>query len=119
MYLEKKQNSRDGIATYKSYNGDLTSFITEINSITENILSCKRLENFNVLLEKHESIISKVIGLEPVKLSFFPDFNGTIKSLGAWGGDFVMVTSVKNPRAYFYAKGYHTVIPYTEMIKAL
>ena len=119
VYLEKKQNSRDGIATYKSYNGDLTSFITEINSITENILSCKRLENFNVLLEKHESIISKVIGLEPVKLSFFPDFNGTIKSLGAWGGDFVMVTSVKNPRAYFYAKGYHTVIPYTEMIKAL
>ena len=39
-----------------------------------------------------------------------------IKSLGAWGGDFVMAISKENPSAYFASKGYKTVIPYAEMI---
>ena len=46
----------------------------------------------------------------------FPDFDGVIKSLGAWGGDFVMVISNENPTDYFMEKGYETVIPYEEMI---
>jgi hypothetical protein len=46
----------------------------------------------------------------------FPDFNGVIKSLGAWGGDFVMAIAAENPSDYFVSKGYKTIVPYTEMI---
>ena len=63
-------------------------------------------------------IISKIINLKPVKEVLFSDFNGAIKSLGAWGGDFVMVTSKTNPVAYFEAKGFNTIIPYNKMIKS-
>jgi hypothetical protein len=46
----------------------------------------------------------------------FDDFRGVIKSLGAWGGDFVLAISKDNPTAYFKERGYEVVIPYSEMI---
>ena len=51
-----------------------------------------------------------------VKEALFPDFKGIVKSLGAWGGDFVLVISNDNPKAYFNSKGYEIIIPYSKMI---
>ena len=62
-------------------------------------------------------IISNIIKQKSVKESFFKDFEGSIKSLGAWGGDFILVTSKDNPTDYFKSKGFETIIPYHEMIK--
>ena len=31
----------------------------------------------------------------------FNDFKGAIKSLGAWGGDFILATAKQDPTAYF------------------
>jgi hypothetical protein len=39
-----------------------------------------------------------------------------IKSLGAWGGDFVMCISKENPTEYFREKGFEVVVPYSDMI---
>ena len=44
------------------------------------------------------------------------DFNGTIKSLGAWGGDFILVISKENPSDYFVSKGYETALTYKDLI---
>ena len=68
------------------------------------------------MIDKHEAIIAKLIQQTPVKELLFSDFNGSIKSLGAWGGDFVLATSQTNPTDYFKAKGFETVIPYNEMV---
>jgi hypothetical protein len=38
-----------------------------------------------------------------------------IKSLGAWGGDFVLATGDDKTISYFKSKGYNTVIPYSKM----
>jgi hypothetical protein len=54
-----------------------------------------------------------------VKLHFFPDFNGAVKSLGAWGGDFVMATHNGNPNhavSYFRNKGFNIIFPYKELV---
>ena len=51
-----------------------------------------------------------------LKERLFNTFTGTIKSLGAWGGDFVMVLANENPTQYFVAHGYETVLSYDEMI---
>ena len=117
VYLNKKQNSRDGIAHYKANTAGKTDDVTEISKVTTKIISCANLGEFNVLLNMHEQLISRIIHQVPVKEKLFSDFKGSIKSLGAWGGDFVLVTSEENPKAYFSTKGYHTVIPYSEMIK--
>ena len=54
--------------------------------------------------------------MQTIKEAVFPDFNGVIKSLGAWGGDFVMVVSQENPKKYFAQKGYEIMLTYGEMI---
>jgi hypothetical protein len=52
--------------------------------------------------------------LATIKESLFSDFDGIIKSLGAWGGDFVMAAD--HPAEYFAAKGYETIVAYEDMI---
>ena len=116
VYLNKKQNSRDGIANYKLNKGHIASELSEINNITNNIIECSSLKEFDSLITQHETIISKIIKQPTVKSLLFNDFNGSIKSLGAWGGDFVLVTSEVNPMAYFKNKGFDTIIPYKDMI---
>ena len=49
----------------------------------------------------------------------FKDYWGIIKSLGAWGGDFVLATSTESPektKAYFNERGFEIVLPYRELI---
>uniref|UniRef100_UPI00404B64B8 GYDIA family GHMP kinase n=1 Tax=Gelidibacter sp. TaxID=2018083 RepID=UPI00404B64B8 len=116
VYLNKKQNSRDGIAQYKANAKTNHQAISEITDITNQILVCKSLETFETLIETHELIISKLIKQQPIKELFFNDFDGSIKSLGAWGGDFILATSKNNPKTYFKNKGLDVVIPFSDMI---
>jgi hypothetical protein len=74
------------------------------------------LAGFESLMEKHENLLSDVLQEQPVKQRLFPDYFGMIKSLGAWGGDFVLATGDEKTMAYFKGKEYSTVIPYSRMI---
>ena len=67
-------------------------------------------------METHQVILSNLLETETVKEMLFPDFKGIVKSLGAWGGDFVMVIAEKNPVDYFESLGYNTILTYQEMI---
>lgn len=116
VYLNKKQNSRDGIAHYKRVKQDLGPIISEINAITQEMIACKDIVAFNKLIETHERVVSKTIKQPAVKSLYFKDFGGALKSLGAWGGDFILASSETNPTAYFNDKGFDTVVPYVDMI---
>ena len=116
VYLNRKQDSREGISQYKKHASNLSEVITEINSITNNMLTCKTLDDFNILIEKHEQIIAKIINQDPIKERFFSDFNGSIKSLGAWGGDFILASCKTNPTDYFNRKGFETILCFDEMV---
>ena len=50
---------------------------------------------FDALVREHERVISESLKMQRVKDKFFSDYWGEVKSLGAWGGDFVLVTSRK------------------------
>jgi mevalonate kinase len=117
VYLNKKQNSRDGIAHYKALRKtNLSTDLSKIDAITEAMLSCNSLSSFTTLMDTHESIIARLTQQDTVKSLFFKDFNGAIKSLGAWGGDFILAATSTNPTSYFNAKGFDTVIPYNDMV---
>ena len=73
-------------------------------------------KEFALALQKHEIEMSNILELPTAKEALFPDFDGVIKSLGAWGGDFVMSISKENPTEYFKSKGFEVVIPYAEII---
>jgi mevalonate kinase len=116
VYLNQKQNSKNAIAFYNTKKNTVEKYKTTINRITENILITKTIGEFSELLEEHENLLSSILEIKTVKETLFPDFNGTIKSLGAWGGDFVLVIAEDNPTHYFISKGYETVLKYNEMI---
>jgi mevalonate kinase len=115
IYLNQKQDSRDGIYKYKKQGPINPVNIEAISNITKTIVACQSLTDFNSLIKEHEAIIAKLIGEAPVKERLFKDFDGELKSLGAWGGDFVLASSVSDPTAYFKSKGYNTIIPYRHM----
>ena len=116
VYLNQKQNSKNAIASYKEKKNNLDDAKEIINQLTETVLNAKDENTFAQALEKHEKELSSILETKTVKESLFPDFDGTIKSLGAWGGDFVLVISKENPRPYFMSKGFETIVPYQEMI---
>ena len=117
VYLNQKQNSRSAIAAYNEKKSNITSIVTQINNITEKLLSTDNIERFMELLDKHTAIMSNVLETPPVKEELFPDFTGSVKSLGAWGGDFVLAVSKNsNTATYFKQKGYPVIIPYKDMI---
>lgn len=116
VHLNKKQNSRDGIAHYKANRNNLEVTIATINAITEQMIICETLDKFQSLINEHEQTIASVTNQIPVKQLLFDDFNGSIKSLGAWGGDFILVASKNNPTEYFKNKGFDTILSYTDMV---
>jgi len=116
VYLNKKQNSREGIKRFNDLKGSLTSEVQQISALTNEFLMCKDLINFEKLLVEHEQIVSKTIQLKPVQEELFSDYFGQTKSLGAWGGDFILATGNEDSIQYFNKKGFQTVIPYSKMV---
>lgn len=121
VHLNKKQNSREGIQKYKEYQSK-KSFdsaqddIVEISNLSSEFVKAASVKDLENMIEEHESIISSIIKLNPVKKELFPDYFGSVKSLGAWGGDFVLVTGNEDTPNYFKQKGFKTIISYSEMI---
>ena len=117
VYLNRKQNSKAAInAYYNNRSEHLAENITKNNKLTEAIINAKTISEFVRAVEKHEIHLSNILETRTIKEIAFPDFNGVIKSLGAWGGDFVMVACKESPKDYFVSKGYETILTYNEMI---
>jgi len=117
VYLNQKQDSKEGIAKFRESEQNFDKEIQRISEISNEFLKAKSIENFNQLLVEHEEIISSIIKLKPIKEQLFSDYHlGEIKSLGAWGGDFVMVTGNDQTPNYFKNKGFDTVLRYQQII---
>lgn len=116
VYLNQKQSSKSAIEFYYKKNKNKQIEVREINSITKAIIEKNDFDNLSEQLQFHENIMSAFLEIPTIKLNLFSDFEGVIKSLGAWGGDFVLVISKENPTDYFKAKGFETILSYHEMI---
>ena len=116
VYLNQKQNSREGIKRYKEKREKMNEELSKVSEISKELMKAKELSVFEKLIQEHENIIASMIELPTVKQRLFPDYFGTIKSLGAWGGDFILATGNENTPIYFKEKGYAIVLSYSEMI---
>jgi len=118
IYLGNKQNSRSQIAVYadKKIAG---SRIDEVSQISKSFCEVNDLKYFDELISDHEKLVSEVIGMPPVKQTMFGDFWGQVKSLGAWGGDFIMVTSdrsAEETQSFFNQKGFDVFFRYDDLV---
>ncbi len=117
VHLGRKQNTRESVSRYKKLNqGNKEKWIKKTSEITEEILKAKDLFTFEKLIEEHERLISDVLELHSMQNALFIDYPRIIKSLGAWGGDFILATGGSEERKYFEDKGYTTIVKYRDMI---
>lgn len=120
VYLEQKQNSREGIARYREKSRGILHLIPEVSLLTERMLNADSLGEFESLIRDHENLIGEALEFRAVKSRLFEDYWGEVKSLGAWGGDFVLVTSARpeaETRQFFADRGYKTFLTWKEMVK--
>jgi len=119
IHLGNKQNTAAGIKDYLKAVKNKSAFVKAITKITEDIRSAKDLSEFESLINKHEDLVASHTGFEKVKDKLFSDYQGSIKSLGAWGGDFILATSDQGHDAvkkYFNGKGCETVLTWKDLI---
>lgn len=117
VHLNQKQDSREAIKTYQEHKKHISNTITKIDRITNALHTCESLDLFEELVHTHEALIGDITNQTPIKKRLFSDYKYAIKSLGGWGGDFVLVTGEANyVNSYFTSKGYNTIIPFTTMI---
>lgn len=115
IHLNQKQSSKEAIANYKEQQFDTSELTHRVSDITKKMIHAATLAEFETLMEEHEALLSKILSILPVKQRLFPDYFGAIKSLGAWGGDFILATGDDKTRSYFKSKGFETVIPYSKI----
>ncbi|WP_185873927.1 GYDIA family GHMP kinase [Blattabacterium cuenoti] len=117
LHLNKKKNTKEGIQFFRFKNKIVNQKnINLISSITNQITLCNTLKEFEILLFKHEKIISEILDIPTIKEKYFPDYLGLVKSLGTWGGDFVLISYREGMNKYFAKKGFDTLISFDKMI---
>jgi mevalonate kinase len=120
VYLGRKQDSNESVWKFLDHALVREADIDKVSELSKQAAESKTLQQYNDLLQEHEGILSGILDRPPVKEALFRDYPGMVKSLGAWGGDFVhisMEAGLEAARDYFSGKGLGVLIPFDEMIK--
>jgi mevalonate kinase len=115
IYSGTKQDSSASVSKFldKATTGNRAK--QRITDIGRELPSSKSLQEFDALINEHETIMSGLLDMPKVKDVRFPDYPGSIKSLGAWGGDFLLAThegGQQEMEHYFKSKGLSVIFPF-------
>ena len=119
VHLGRKQDSQQSVKQFRMQFNHNDKLIRQISEITDLMLKAGSMDEFMRVIILHESAISSVLGMKPVKEDIFPDFHGEIKSLGAWGGDFIMAATPMNHDEvidYFCSKNMPIIFRWKEIV---
>ena len=118
-YLGNKQDTNQSLGQFNLHITTDEFDTGFMNSLTHSLLHASSLHDFMHYMHEHEIFLSQLLGERPVKDEKFHDFKGEIKSLGAWGGDFIMIASENSPdyvRSYFTGRRMPFLFSFDELI---
>lgn len=119
IYLGEKQNSESSVSKFNETSVEQKS-VDKVTRLTNEIIQARDLDTFEKIIREHNKLISEIINHPAPKERHFRDFEGEIKPLGAWGGDFILASSGKGGdyvKNYFSSRGKKTIFSYSELIK--
>jgi len=116
VHLNKKQSSLNEIESFSKKPQFNTRQLEELTRVAKLLSHTKDYFEFCLLLEIAEEEVASAIGRSTIKQQLFQDYKGTIKSLGAWGGDYILATG-EDTIAYFTERGYTHIVSFNDMIK--
>ena len=118
IYQGHKQNSANEVKAFLDKKKDFKEEVRSISKISEILPDLQTLRDFCYFIKIHEEIMSKCLEHKRIK-SYFSDFEGEIKSLGAWGGDFFMAATewdFEKVKDYFENKGHNVILKYKDIV---
>ena len=81
--------------------------IQAINELTDAMVKARTVKSLRQAINDHEHIMSDHLAMITAKQQHFPQEAFSVKSLGAWGGDFVMAL-FDDPSQLDYIASTHT-----------
>lgn len=115
IHLNQKQDSREGIQHYRRREKS-PQLIEAFSELTVSLLGCHNIDDFSVLMQMHENQLSRFLDLPTVSQKYFAGCPVFVKSLGAWGGDFVMSRQFPGFQEWFSERGFSTVFSWNDLI---
>jgi len=91
-YLGNKQETSEEVSVFLASENFTRMDINRISKLSLQICKADDPSVLCSLVEEHEEILSRILKKERISKRF-PGFPGSVKSLGAWGGDFAMFIS--------------------------
>ena len=119
VYLGKKQQTSKSIKNFKKNAVYANSDIDRITAITNEVIKSESIEDFEALLTEHEQLMSSILQIPTIKSTCFSQYDGCVKSLGAWGGDFVLISSRNSKEEIsqqMKSLGFNIVFSYSELV---
>jgi mevalonate kinase len=118
VYHGHKQSSANEIKAFLSKDKNYESEIKSISEISRVLPEIETLSDFCYFIKIHEEITASCLEQKRLK-KYFNDFEGEIKSLGAWGGDFFLVATEwdeEKVKKYFDSKDLDIVFKYNDIV---
>ena len=116
VYLNQKQDTQAVVGNhYKNKPKDF-KLINDLSQLVLDVTQVNNLADLEIILDEYQLKLGEFMQIKNPKELYFSDYKGSVKSLGAWGGDFVLVTYREGMKDYFNKKGYNLIIPFDDMI---
>ena len=116
VYLNQKQDTQAVVGDHYKNKAKDWNLIHQLSALVIETTKVDNLTDFEKIMNKYQDQLAVFMQQPKAKDLYFPDYEGAVKSLGAWGGDFVLITKREGFEEYFKQKGYNIIVPFREMI---
>lgn len=116
VHLGEKQRSAQDVVRYRNI-GPNPLLLKAVGEAAELLFKASSPLEWSAAARKHEEAMGMVLGRTPVAETRFENYPHAVKSLGAWGGDFVLA-QVREASDFIWFKehGFSTVLPWSDCV---
>jgi len=118
VWLGQKQPTAAHLASLRNGEPPPDTMIVRFSDHTRDMLGAPDLRTFTEVMDAHEDELADWLRTDPLR-NKFPGIPGSVKSLGAWGGDFMLLASGEPEgrlRDLLKQKGLHMVYSFEEIV---
>ncbi len=119
VYSGRKQQSEGSVRQHQPNIAMSGDKIIQASRLSIAMAQAATREEFEDIIHEHNQMMSRVLQIPSAAETLLPGFRGAVKWLGAWGGDFVMVTwqhGLEGLKSYLKNKGFDTLFAFQQMV---
>ena len=116
-YTGKKQRSSAEVKIYREQSIPSADILDEISALSKSFAHSSDAKIWAESMKKHENLLANLTSKTPYLLPNLTDSQIVTKSLGAWGGDFVLILSKNSPEPHFTPEIGSFTLPFLDWVK--